>query len=236
MASGTSLLLPCLPSSMAGAELLSNGLDHLILGCKDLDTGIEFMVEKSGYRAAPGGSHPGRGTRNALLSLGQARYLEILAPDPDQPRLSWHEEIVTLQEPLLIGWAIRQTNIESRAELFRRRGIAYTGPTPGLRTTPDGETLRWKTVARVDDHKGLLPFYIEWDEHSAHPSSGAPGACLLLDFQTGGYIPEGLPPTPNAKIVTSSDKIQQLRARIAGQIGEFELVSKAYPVEHWSTR
>src|SRR4051812_10884651 len=58
-------------------------IDHVILGIDDLQKGIAELERATGVRAVFGGAHPGRGTQNALISLGENHYLEILAPNPD---------------------------------------------------------------------------------------------------------------------------------------------------------
>ena len=93
-------------------------LDHILLGCNDLQRGIDFVEQHTGVRAAFGGVHPGRGTQNALLSLGERRYLEIIAPDPHQsgsPLIREDRDLHKISEPRLVGWAAHPRNIEALA-------------------------------------------------------------------------------------------------------------------------
>jgi hypothetical protein len=58
-------------------------IDHLVYGVPDLAEAIDVIAQQTGVRARFGGRYPGRGTHNALISLGHRQYLEIIALDPE---------------------------------------------------------------------------------------------------------------------------------------------------------
>src|SRR4029077_2416232 len=155
--------------------------------------GIAFVEQHTGVRAAFGGVHPGRGTQNALLSLGTRRYLEIIAPDPQQTASSseLNAELKKLAEPGLVGWAAHPGDVQVLAADLARAGIRAEGPTPGSRKRPDGSVLHWKTLNLKDDANGLLPFFVKWIAASPHLAAAAPSGCQLLRFEL-------LPPDPVA--------------------------------------
>jgi catechol 2,3-dioxygenase-like lactoylglutathione lyase family enzyme len=167
-------------------------LDHILLGCSDLDAGIAFVEESTGVRAAFGGVHPGAGTRNALLSLCENRYLEIIAPDPKQPASADSRDLRKLKDPVLVGWAAHPGDIEAFAARLKQEGITASGPNPGSRKRPDGRVLHWKTLGLKDDAAGLLPFFIEWSADSIHPSVDSPQGCRLLTFEAFTPKPDEL--------------------------------------------
>ncbi|HTQ59844.1 MAG TPA: VOC family protein [Candidatus Solibacter sp.] len=227
------------PFPSFGADKVPAVLDHILLGCSDLDRGIDFVEQHTGVRAAFGGVHPGRGTRNALLSLGEKHYLEIIAPDPKQqtpdvapmflrsagPLL---QQLESLKTPRLVGWAAHPGDLNQFATRLRNANISFDGPTPGSRKRPDGRLLEWKTLNLKDDHGSLLPFFIEWSAGTIHPSADAPSGCKLVQFEIATPEPQELAQTAslldlNVKIVKESTS--QLRATIAGPEGDLSLIS-----------
>ena len=203
-------------------------LDHIILGTADLDQGIRWMEERSGVRAVFGGVHPGRGTRNALLSLGPRRYLEIMAPDPQQPEAASPivKKLRGLKDPKLIAWAVHTDDLASLAKRATAAGIDIDTPRDGSRARPDGKVLQWKSFGLKDDRDGLLPFFIEWSVDSVHPSQDAPAGGLIKAFSIESAINGAIQSTLRKlgiDVTSKSGSKPLLRARIAGKKGEFEL-------------
>ncbi len=105
-------------------SLLSH-IDHLVYATPDLEREVEHLHTLLGVRATPGGRHPGWGTRNALISLGESTYLEIIGPDPDQsiPLADLRFGIGDLDQPALVSWAVKTEELERLAEKARLLGL-----------------------------------------------------------------------------------------------------------------
>jgi len=168
-------------------------VDHLLLGVPDLEAGMKWFEEKTGIRPAPGGSHPGRGTRNALVSLGGRHYLEIIAPDPAQAG-SDNEMAAGLKKltaPRLVTWAVASKDLEATITRLDAEKVPHSPAMPGARKRPDGRELAWRTVGIQSELGALIPFFIDWGA-TAHPSVDAPTGARLVALTFRHPKPEAL--------------------------------------------
>jgi hypothetical protein len=142
-------------------------IDHVLIAVGDLGEAGRVMNERYGLASIEGGRHPGWGTANRIVPLGDA-YLELIAVvDRDEARNSvlgqWVARVAPEQP---IGWAVRTDDIETVA---RRLGLDVHA---GSRTTPSDTVLRWRSagVERAFAEPAL-PFFIEWSADTRHPGS-----------------------------------------------------------------
>ena len=181
---------------MAAGRPIRDAVDHLLLGAPDLDAGIAWLEARTGIRAEVGGSHPGVGTRNALIGLGARQYLELIAPDPAQANFNFNIDLRRLTTPCLVTWAASTVSPDGVAAAAAKAGLSVFGPHDGSRVRPDGTTLRWKTVGVqsrfAEPTIDPVPFFIQWAPDARHPSSDAPAGCRLEAFELACPEPAAL--------------------------------------------
>ncbi len=156
-------------------------VDHIVYAAPDLDAAVADLGARLGVRPAYGGSHPGAGSHNALLDLGDRAYLEIIAPDPGQPDPVGRRRPFGLDEldaPRLAGWAAKATDLEARVAAARARGFDPGEARTMRRRRPDGVELVWTLTRGGPAAGGLVPFLIDWGD-APHPAATAPTGCRL---------------------------------------------------------
>lgn len=180
-------ILICLSSCQSMSPLeqplaLPAKIDHIVYATPDLDQGIREIEDKLGVKATLGGQHPGRGTRNALISLGPSTYLEIFAPDPSQPAPKQPRAfgLDSLKNSKLVAWYVKSDDIERTRDEAVRAGVPLGQIRSGSRRRGDGVELSWKftdPLAVVAD--GIVPLFIDWGR-SPNPAITAPQGASLV--------------------------------------------------------
>lgn len=168
-------------------------LDHFAYAGRDLDVLIQRIERLAGVRPLFGGRHPGRGTMNALASLGGEVYLELLALDPSQSgQGDMSRRIDSLAQPGLFFYMLRGSRLEDARETLRRHGIE-ADLFDASRQTPDAGVLRWQLlVPKPDNAYGMMiPNCIDWLD-SVHPASTSIAGCTFEAFEMGHPEPERL--------------------------------------------
>ena len=198
--------------------MLKSSLDHLVVAIRSLPEGIAEFERLTGITAGVGGSHPDRGTENALVSLGPGRYLEIMAPQAGARLAGRDEAMHGLEHLRIIDWAVSVSDVDAAIAVVRRAGLATRPPRPGSRVTPSGEVLQWTVFGLADRSLPAAPFFIHWEPGTNHPSTTAPGGCTLAQLTILDPSPErltGVLAALGVEGVTCATGAARIEARLA---------------------
>ena len=159
-------------------------VDHLLIATPDLEVGCEYLQSHFGIKPVIGGVHPAYGTCNALLALSDTMYIELIAPDPLQSQnFPLKNFLGQLEQPGLMWWAARCDNLDELVRVLHQRHCNIADIQPGSRTLPDGGELSWRLLMTNEPVLGsVMPFFIEWQDIAAHPSSTLPVVGDLSSF------------------------------------------------------
>jgi hypothetical protein len=197
-------------------------IDHLVYAVPSLPAAVTEVAERLGVRAQAGGKHIGLGTHNALLALGPQTYLEIIAPDPEQPEPPAPRPfgLDSVGHGGLVRWAVACDDINAAVAAARGRGYDPGDVVDGQRTGPTGTVLRWRmTISETAD--GLAPFLISWGD-TEHPARSAPRGLTLETFHIEHPDPASLVPllaALGADVEVKPAAAAALVARLSGPNG-----------------
>jgi hypothetical protein len=149
-------------------------VDHVVYAVHDLDAAATRFRAEFGLVTSPGGTHPRWGTANRIASLGDARYVELIAIV--EPAVAATTALGrALGERIADGdrWFALCLADDAIDDTAARLGLEVT---PASRVRPDGREVAW-CGAGIDDERRTpdLPFFIAWEGPAEmHPGAVAP--------------------------------------------------------------
>ena len=133
------------------------GIDHIVIVVPDLEAATK-SYERLGFTVVRGGRHP-VGTYNALISLVDGSYIELIAFYEANPKHRWW---MPLQKGGgLVDFCMQTDNLMRDTREFRNAGVNIDDPQPLTRARPDGYQLKWVLSIPREGHRGVAPFLIQ---------------------------------------------------------------------------
>jgi len=162
-------------------------VDHVSYAAErdGLKATAERLAKKLGVTAVDGGIHPRFGTRNIIIPLAHERFVEVVAvlDHPASDKAPFGQAVRARSEAGggWLGWVVAVDDLAEAEQRLGRKAVV------GHRRRPDGVDLNWRQLGV----KGLiadpqLPFYVQWDDKSVHPSVGASTKVTISGLQIAG--------------------------------------------------
>lgn len=154
---------------------------------------MEDISNSLGIAPKFGGFHKTKGTKNALLDLGNEAYLELLAVDLDNDAISaprWMG-IDLISTPKITRWAVKSSDLTLDVAKLNSVAPQLAEIEEGQRITKDNQLLQWELSRPLAAPAiELLPFFIAWGGTEAHPTSFLEKGCSLESLYATHPEPE----------------------------------------------
>lgn len=162
---------------------MTHPIDHFIYAGRDLEPMCNVFEARTGVKPDLGGRHPGLGTRNAVVSLGDSVYFELLALDAEQPLGgALAAQIEAFTTPRLYACMLRADDLETLQQILAAHAIE-SDLFEASRAAPDGRLLRWRLLVPRANHFGeFVPRFIDW-QRTTHPATTSVAGCRFESFR-----------------------------------------------------
>ena len=162
-------------------------VDHLIFatGPDGLKAEAARLAAALGTDYKDGGFHPRFGTRNHIIPLTDARYIEVVEVlDHPAAEKAAFGQAVRARSNMgggWLGWVVSVPNIATYEARLERSSV------PGSRQFPDGRRLEWVQIGI----RGLLadpqlPYFLEWKSDDSLRPAALPAEVSLTELQISG--------------------------------------------------
>lgn len=162
-------------------------VDHISYAAEydGLKATAERLSKLIGVAPVDGGVHPRFGTRNVILPLANNHYVEVVEvlDHPASDKAPFGQAVRARSEAGggWLGWVVAVDDITPAEARLGREAV------PGNRHRPDGVELRWRQIGvrgLISDPQ--LPFFVQWEDMSVHPSNGASTQVAIESLQIAG--------------------------------------------------
>lgn len=158
-------------------HLDDNVLDHIVLAAPDLEKAMEQFEQMTGIMPTHVGPLQGLGAKTAHVGLDHNRYIEILAPDLDNPG-PLGDELKTLEEGTLAPYhySIRSSDVSRLIEGYVYDVLGWDPDHIAMvQALPDNSMRQWDLLTMYGhDMGGCAPYYVKWNDPAQHPTSCIP--------------------------------------------------------------
>ena len=161
----------------------------------DLEIALDRFKNDYGIEAIIGGRHLDQGTKNAIVSLGQSVYLELLAIDKSSSKNIEHHwmGIDYLTSPKITRWAIVSDQINEDLKTIAAYKTDLAKSHQGSRVMTNGGLLSWQmSLPSYRPEVELMPFLLNWSESDHHPTEQLRQQAKIIAFDLYHPAPNDL--------------------------------------------